>query len=364
MTSDMTFTLNVLPAEYGDSLIVTYGPKGEHHVLIDGGTAHSYKVGGLHQYLVDNPTVRHFELMIVTHVDTDHVDGALCFLNDVRAGDMQDVTIDEVWFNGYEQLSETLEDRGAKQGEYFTHLLRTLKFDLNKAFDRHAVYRNLGREIRLPGGARLTVLTPGKPEIERMCTEWEATCKEAGYNPGDSEAIGKDLAARKERMYNPELSRGEAMVVSERRPGADTSPPNGSSIGVLFEYRGKRMLLGADAHARTMSESIRRYNAQWGVRRMVVDLFKLPHHGSVANMTAEVLDLIECRQFVVSSDGARFHHPDVECLRLIEDSARSRPKNQPTTVYFNYAQRMADFEKHEGLRGSLRLEASNAIVLG
>ena len=322
----MSFTLNVLPAEYGDSLIVSYGPKGQYHVLIDGGTAPSYKVGGLHQYLVDNPTVRHFALMILTHVDNDHVDGALCFLNDIRNGDMQDVTIDDVWFNGYEQLSGKIEDRGAKQGEYFTHLLRTLKFDLNKAFKGQAVYRNVGQEIRLPGGARLTVLTPGKQEIDRMRREWETTCKEAGYKPGDAADVAKDLEARWSKKYKPELSRGEQLQQPEKRPGADTSPPNGSSIGVLFEYQGKRMLLAGDAHARTMSESIRRYNAQWGVRRMVVDLFKLAHHGSVANLTSEVLDLIECRKFVVSSNGDRFKHPDVECLRLIEDCAHSRPK--------------------------------------
>lgn len=353
-------SLNILPAKHGDCLIVTYGPHGEHHVLIDGGPAHSYE-SGLGQYLRDHPDLRHIELMIVTHVDTDHVDGALCLLNDVRAGALQDLVLGEVWFNGYEQLTGAILDRGAKQGEYFTYLLRGLNQSLNEAFGGKAVYRDLANEIHLPGGATLTVLTPGRTEIERMRREWETTCTEAGYTAGDADSLGADMENRK--MYNPQLTRGETEERASKRPGADASAPNGSSIGVLFEYDHKRILLAGDAHARTLAESIRRYNERWGVQRMVVDLFKLAHHGSVSNLTSELLDLVDCRKFVVSSNGDRFGHPDVECLRLIEDGARERLENDATTVYFNYAARMAAFKTHVDLRGLLRLEASNTIDL-
>ena len=352
-------TLHVLPAKHGDCLVVNYGPNGEHHVLIDGGPANSYPTG-LGEYLRANPDIRRFELMIMTHVDTDHIDGALVFLNDIRDGERSDVVIDEVWFNGWEQLNGKIDDRGAKQGDYLTLLLRQLERPLNRAFNGQAVYRDLANEVLLPGGARLTVLTPGKRELDRMRGEWQATSDAAGYEAGDVEEIGARLAKRK--MYNPQQHRGEAGE-STKRAGSDTSPPNGSSIGVLFEYGGKRLLLAGDAHARTMVESIRKYNARWGVNTMAIDVFKLAHHGSVANLTAELLGLVDCRNFVVSSNGDRFHHPDAECLALIADHARRLARIEPTTVYFNYAERMSSFTGLEQLHGHVQLEARNTIEL-
>ena len=54
---------------------------------------------------------RHFELFVVTHVDTDHIDGAILLMRDRH--DLG-VTFGEVWFNDWARI-ETL--RGAKHGE-------------------------------------------------------------------------------------------------------------------------------------------------------------------------------------------------------------------------------------------------------
>ena len=214
----------------------------EHHVLIDGGPAHAYDTG-LRKYLLDRPKLRHFELMILTHVDTDHIDGALCLLNDVRHGALSDLVIDEVWFNGWEQLTGRIDDRGPQQGDYFAYLLRSMEFSLNAAFGGNAVCRDLSHEIELPGGATLTVLSPSKRELDKMRAEWVGVLTEADYDPGKA---AQRLSNK--QMYQPK-ARGVDSAERTKRPGSDVSAPNGSSIGVLFEYAGQRLLLAGDAHA-------------------------------------------------------------------------------------------------------------------
>ena len=45
-----------------------------------------------------------------------------------------------------------------------------------------------------------------------------------------------------------------------------------------------------------------------------VDLFKLAHHGSRANMTDALLDLIDPAAILICTDGSKFHHPDEDAL--------------------------------------------------
>ena len=112
--------LDVLPAGHGDALVITYGPAdAPSRVLIDGGTLGSYATG-LRQYIEDLPSdQRHFELFVVTHVDTDHIDGAILLMRDRY--DLG-VTFGEVWFNDSARIEKL---RGAKQGELLARMLVT-----------------------------------------------------------------------------------------------------------------------------------------------------------------------------------------------------------------------------------------------
>jgi len=62
-----------------------------------------------------------------------------------------------------------------------------------------------------------------------------------------------------------------------------------------------------------------------------VDVFKLPHHGSRANVTTELLKVVRAKHYIVSTNNAQFGHPDAEALTRVI-CAGSRP-----TIWFNYA---------------------------
>ncbi|MEP7115923.1 MAG: hypothetical protein ABI862_21840, partial [Ilumatobacteraceae bacterium] len=86
--------LTALPAACGDCLVVEYGSGSDvHRILIDGGLGSKYEVGlGPH---LGGPTGEpQFDIVIVTHVDRDHIDGVIHALRG------QHLRSADIWFNG------------------------------------------------------------------------------------------------------------------------------------------------------------------------------------------------------------------------------------------------------------------------
>ncbi len=101
------------------------------------------------------------------------------------------------------------------------------------------------------------------------------------------------------------------------RFGGDSSVANGSSIAVLFEHGATAMLLTGDAFAGELTATIRRLLAERAAERLRVDVFKLSHHGSRANVTEELLGLVDPAHILICTDGGKFGHPDVDTLDLL-----------------------------------------------
>ena len=78
----MIFKIDFLPAKYGDSIWIEYGDKEKlYHILIDGGTAGTKVL--LKERILNLPAARrHIDLIVVTHIDRDHIEGILGLLND------------------------------------------------------------------------------------------------------------------------------------------------------------------------------------------------------------------------------------------------------------------------------------------
>ncbi len=89
------FAVEMLPAGHGDALVVEYGTKTDpHQLLIDAGTYHAWD--GVQAELMRRRRDK-YEIFVVTHVDEDHIGGAISLLDDPNLNQR----IDKVWFNGY-----------------------------------------------------------------------------------------------------------------------------------------------------------------------------------------------------------------------------------------------------------------------
>jgi len=101
------FRLEVLPAAHGDAIWLEYGdPRTPRRIVVDGEPAATYETG-LHKRLLLLPVKdRRIDLLVVTHIDTDHIDGAIILL---QAAEQLGINFGEIWFNGWEQLAKEKE---------------------------------------------------------------------------------------------------------------------------------------------------------------------------------------------------------------------------------------------------------------
>lgn len=318
------FTLSVLHAGDGDCLVVTWGDPGAlHHAVIDGGRAGAYvELKPMLKSMAANSEP--LELFVLTHIDADHVAGALSMIRD----DTLPIEPAQVWFNGYDQMNG-LEAFGERQGDEYSAALLERDWPLNSPFTEKFVSVETSPGVIDIAGLRITMLSPDIGHLRSIRSRWadwrseraaRATRRRQANEAGDLVSLGRSP------MPDPLL------VEELAKPGKiDSEPPNGSSIAFVAEWAGQRMLLAGDAHPDVLATAIRPLaEAEGG--RFRVDVMKVSHHGSKGNTTSELLDLIDCSRFVFSTNGNLHGHPDPETIARILMHRSSERKE----LIFNY----------------------------
>lgn len=365
-------TLQMLPAGCGDCLWLEYGTGASRRVvIIDGGLAETAAV--LRQRIERARQERgvatlEVELLVVTHIDNDHILGIIELLNGQTPG----LHVKDIWFNGRPQLmglpaapprrrrgsrsgqaAETpadlmgggdVADNGAEgdlaatalpsaadllgpqQGDQLSELLaqRGLPWNRHERWQGRAVMIPDSGDlptVTLEGGLTLTVLGPTLGRLYRLCAAWTDVLG-GRDEPAGVPATPDDLLGRRDR-WPPQWRDGE---------GRDPSAANGSSIMLLAEYPGHALLLVGDGHAPDLVAALDRLRAQRLLTTAFpIAAFKLSHHGSENNLTRDVLERIDCSRFLVSTDGSVHRHPDHLALLRILRYVTQRPE-----LLFNY----------------------------
>jgi beta-lactamase superfamily II metal-dependent hydrolase len=303
-------------------LAIAYGNRERpRRILVDGGRAATYS--DIKQRFSRLPEEqRTFELLIVTHVDRDHIEGVVAMLADPAAP----IRFKDVWFNSYDHLRDPqIETFGAVQGERLTTALLERRLPWNDAYGRKSVeLRANSPPVPVEGGLTLTLLSPDRPKLAALLPKWEEECRTAGLLPGVA-AARRPPPPGLERMGSIDIDR-----LAEQPFEADRTVPNGTSIAVLVAYEGRRVLLAADAHPDRLIESLQALTAVEG-RRPTLDAFKLPHHASRRNVSRELLESVSCPRYLISTNGSYSNHPDAVAVARTIKYGGDRPQ-----LVFNY----------------------------
>lgn len=337
--------LEMLPAAEGDALLMRYGSGKEdtHHVLIDGGRRSTYPL--LRERLLQIPagtdSTRFLDLLIVTHIDADHIEGVICLLQDEEL----DCRFGDIWFNDWNHLEPLVAGKrpahlGAEQGEFLGALLHKLGFPWNERFNGGAVVVPPEPDAlparTIDGGLRLTLVSPTIEALIKLRKEWTGVIEAADFVPGDRDSALQQFADKRWAKLPRHLGNEDV------RKTLDHSEANGSSIGVLAEFGGLRLLLSGDAWPHVLRPCLDRWRAEQDERpeRVALTAFKMPHHGSKKNVTPQLMGVIDCPTYLISTSGARFHHPDVDAIKIIIDGhgVDSKPE-----LLFNYKSEDNDF---------------------
>jgi hypothetical protein len=313
--------VEALAAEDGDCLWLEWPDAGgaTRRMLVDGGRGQPARLPpGLAGRLDRQPPgQRAFDLLVCTHIDADHIGGLLPLLEHPPEG----FGAGDIWFNGRPHLDLL----STAQGDALSGVLSRGALPWNRAFGGNAVVvPPTGHDlpvVELPG-LRITLLSPTRAQLARLARAWPQVLADAerGLAPPPP---GRDVLGRAEADREVELH-----ALAARPYTADPSAANASSIAFLAETDdGDRVLLTGDATAEVLAGSLLRLAPG---RRYRVDLGKVSHHGSRHSTSRPLLDVLDCRDWLVSTSGQRHHHPSREAM------ARILCRPAEVTAWFNY----------------------------
>lgn len=331
--------IEVLPARLGDCLLVECLREDGRpwRMLIDGGPPDTWPQLEQRLSLLDDP---YLDVVVITHIDSDHIGGIIPFLASEFASQVGDV-----WFNGRPHLPEPGTKRSVAQGESLVAALlgdetqrRVLPWNL--AFGGEAIDTGEAAgflEVTTDDGPRITVISPTTKRLEILSATWWDALEDA--KRGEETQLVPDVV--------PPL-RDLAELAAEKS-GTDRSAPNGSSIGLLVEHRGASALLTGDGFGNVLGAGLAGLARARGVETLSVDAFKLPHHGSRNNVIEAMLRLAPAQHYLISSNGDTFHHPDDVAIARVVLNAPPE-----ATLWFNYRTPRTERWDDPDLRGRHR----------
>lgn len=319
----------LLRANNGDAIhLRTKDEKGRFcNILIDGGTGDTYsyknkkgktEYGDLKQLIEyiksQNESI---DLLILTHVDDDHIGGILkWFEQDTAAKNL----VKMGWFNSGRLIFEHFQ-----QIEIEENLLMIKKTSSsNTSIAQGVTFEDLieknniwHRQIIKSGdkfnlfGLNFTILSPSNDKLQSLLCKWEKEC------PISETSRTSDYFLSLSDLINSDSFK------------EDDSIHNGSSIAFMVEKQDKRVLFLSDAHPQTIIDSLvgLDYSPE---NPLKVDFVKLSHHGSKSNTCIELLNFIQSDNFLISSNGSKHKLPNKQCL------ARIIKNKEHTNLYFNY----------------------------
>jgi beta-lactamase superfamily II metal-dependent hydrolase len=320
--------LKVIPAGDGDCFICEFNNEGNpYRILVDGGVKSTFDEQL--RPLFDDPAFE-IDLVIVTHVDDDHIAGIIALLEDPIASKR----IKSIWFNGYKHCpaSSSAQTYGIEQADTLSGLIEGLRIPWNEHFGFGAVALNAdgsSRSIPLGADTIITIVSPGMPELLRLKGRWEKEWKRIALRNALKAARAAAKAAAKaarsiRQTFAPLDIEELADPTSYTR---DSSVTNASSIAFVLDADGASIFFSADA----LPEVVCSAWAKGGNAPREVGIFKVSHHGSLKNTNAQLLNIFRSAQYVISTSGDSHNHPDRESVARIIKHSMTPPK-----IYFNY----------------------------
>ncbi len=330
--------IKFLQAFNGDSILISYKDGTiNRNILVDGGTGRTYsqvhrgriKYNDLfHELKAIKESGECIDLLILTHVDDDHIGGILKWLEkDKVALDL----IRKVWFNSGRIIKKLLETDQSKDYDNSIDLKRNISTDTSigqgvKFEDFLKSKPDIWDEKIIKAGDKLSIyglefeiLSPGEDNLKSLLGKWE---KE---EPDSLDTSGK------KNDYKKTLVQHIRDDIFEE----DTSKHNGSSISFILSFNGKNYLFLADSFPTVVVSSLKAlgYSEQFPLK---CELVKVSHHGSKANNNIELLRLIDSYKYVISTNGDKHSHPNKQFL------ARLINQNNNCEIYFNYPDMIED----------------------
>ncbi|WP_299436718.1 MBL fold metallo-hydrolase [uncultured Aquimarina sp.] len=369
-----TISIELFPAGNGDAILLDFG---EALILIDTGYISTFRDHLKPRLKTLHSEGRRLTKFVVTHIDADHISGAIAFINENgEANNPSVIGIDEVWFNSYRHLNfedkeegdlngsipdipivggkESIETENEiqlvsyEQGTSLGSLLLKYGYKWNTTFNSLAVKTDQPLKLKLSDNLELTLLGPTQTSLDKMANTWYRYLKKIFAGKINQDSYFDDAFEKMmEEMRQADLDEAildEEMLVSTfgdwvenyNKPWEkeDKSPTNGSSIIFLLEYRDIKLLFLGDAIPSQVEEQLKKMIPE-DQFPLQIDVLKVAHHGAWKNNSPELIKMVQAKYYLFSSNGRRHRHPNFETMASI---LNNHPVASYKTFVFNYKQ--------------------------
>ncbi len=318
------YNIHVLKALYGDAFILRCR-KGKETgiVVIDGGPRKCSRK------IVDElDKLGTIDLMVLSHFDLDHIGGILSYIE--KHKDDMPFPVNEIWCNCVYEVPITSTPNisykdAMKLADFLTEINERLRINgMPEVIWQTQICA--GQEIKRPY-ADFLILSPEK-EVKSQNDELyrKAVANISMSHKRQKEALRKSLE--------------ELSIISKGKPSEDdiSELVNWSSIAFFINSDNLKALMLGDSFPVTVTKNLKHFKFTVS-NRLKTDFCKVSHHGSKNNISNEMLDLIECNQFIFSTNGGlgMACHPDRETIGNILYH-ELRDHNKEINLLFNYPQ--------------------------
>ena len=310
----------------GDSILVSTD-EGT-NILIDGGEEGTYRESI--EPTLYNKEINKLDLVVLTHIDNDHICGLIEMLEFSDARDK----IEEIWFNSYEGMrmsNNDLIDISFSEGELFEKLIeeQDIVHKQDIFFTDESSLED--REFYISSDIKLTLLSPNKKDLDKLKVDWDKFRNKnlediRGESPFDNRDIDEVYSAFQDKALS---KKDKTKTLSS---ATSTSKANRSSIAFILEYKNdKKFLFLGDSDIKVINKSL----VDLGIKKLEVEFVKLSHHGSRNNINKEFLNMVKTDTFIVLTDGTKHQHPHKETFSLI---LKHEKRADNIKFIFNYPQ--------------------------
>lgn len=332
----MCSSIKVFPAANGDCFLVKIKIGTNYkYILIDGGKGvlcHQ-KLKEEFKYLEENQ--QQLDLLVLTHIDDDHIAGILKLYQDNK---INTSIINKVWFNSGALISSEFSNQVATNREIpLAPLSRKMSVRQGVTLEKRmqassSWYQKLifSGQKHLLDDIEIYILSPDVETLKDLNSKWEDEIKK----------MNAKKAQKRKMSFVTDYHKNFDELCAETFE-EDKSVFNRSSIAFLLKYKDYKILMLGDSHPSIIITSLKElgYSEK---NKLKVNVMKVSHHGSKKNTCNELLNMLDCTNFIVSTDGSKHGLPNKQSLARIV-----RAMGKPVNFYFNYSSMNKVFSQEE-----------------
>lgn len=323
-----------LKAGTGDSILIQHEG---HNIIVDGGNDSKYLLSEVDIIHKNNEVI---DLLVITHHDDDHIKGIIDLLKHVEENSYNSEErpfIKKVIFNSPRLVLGKIAPKESKELSYKqAYEVEELLLKINPKWE---TYTDTSEAISFEN-LKIEFLSPIKEDLDKYSTQ------KGAYLTGDWK-----------RDWESPMSKLEPHIHDKSQ---DDTTPNRSSVVMMVTCNDKKVLLTGDVTPDRFEAISAKLFKDNNNSPVFFNFIKLPHHGSYRSLSKDILEKLQCENFIISTNSKKHFLPNKRALMKVIKHINKVSKD-PIKFICNYEEAVINLNitKQEKLHYNFELLYNN-----